>query len=262
MSGGATLSAAGDKTAVPRGDAGLASSRAGGGGRSGGSGDGGSGGGRGDGSGDGSNDGGPGRGEPPRHPPAERERPGDPASPRLRARNARLTVYLLLSASTMLFLGLLGAFMVLKQAAPQWPPKGSPPLPSWLAWNTVLIVLSSGTLVVAHAALRRGAMAVVRRALAATTLLGLAFLSVQWFGWADLRADGFLPSSNNYGGNFWLLTTLHFAHAVGGIALLLRASVLSFRGYSSDRLALPVEVAALFWHFVDVAWLVIGWSLL
>ncbi|MBM4016018.1 MAG: hypothetical protein FJ293_13775 [Planctomycetes bacterium] len=203
-----------------------------------------------------------GGGDAARRVPGDGERPGDPASPRLRARNARLTMYLLLSASTMLFIGLLGAFMVLKQAVPEWPPPGSPPLPAWLAWNSALIVLSSVTLALAHLALRRGAMGTVRAGLAATLLLALAFLLVQWFGWSDLRAAGFLPSTNNFGGNFWLLTTLHFAHAVGGFVLLLRASVLAFRGYLPARLALPVEVAALFWHFVDAAWLVIWLSLL
>lgn len=192
-------------------------------------------------------------------------RPGDGSdarAPELRAMNARMLMFLLLSASTMLFIGLIGAFLVLRRAAPQWPPAGSPALPDWLGWNTGVILASSVALIVAHVAQRRGRQRAMAVSLVATTLLAFAFLGVQWFGWQELRAAGFLPRTNNYGGNFWLLTTLHFAHVAAGALLLLRASVLALRGYLPMRLASSVEVAALFWHFVDVAWLVIYASLI
>ncbi len=171
--------------------------------------------------------------------------------------NSRLLLLLALMASTMLFSGLIGAFIVLRNAAPTWPPAGSPPLPDWLTWNTALIVASSFVLGGAHVAQRRGHAATMKAGLLVATLLALAFLGVQWVGWQQLRADGFLPSSNNYGGNFWLLTTLHFAHASVGTLLLVRASVLALRGYLPVRLATSVEVASVSWHFIDVAWLVI-----
>jgi len=193
--------------------------------------------------------------------------PGDGAGPAGRDRglplsNARLLTLLALCASTMLFSGLIGAFMVLRGAAPQWPPAGSPPLPDWVGWNTVVVLASSATLAVAHVALHRGARRLMAATLYATTLLAIAFLAVQWFGWQRLREAGFLPRSNNYGGNFWLLTSVHFAHAVAGALLLVRASVLALRGYLKERLATPVEVAAFVWHFVDLAWLVIFATLL
>ncbi len=171
--------------------------------------------------------------------------------------NARLLLMLALMASTMLFAGLLGAFVVLRKATVVWPPEGSPALPDWLGWNCALAVASSGLLMVAHVAQRRAAVAAMKGGLVGATLLAIVFLALQWFGWQELRAAGFLPSSNNYGGNFWLLTSLHFAHAAAGMLLLLRASVLALRGYLPERMGTSVEVAAVSWHFIDVAWIVI-----
>lgn len=186
---------------------------------------------------------------------------GGGASRELPLTNARLLLMLALMASTMLFAGLIGAFLVLRKATPVWPPAGSPPLPEWLGWNCALAVASSTALLVAHVAQRRGRGGVLKAGLLVGTLLAGAFLALQWFGWQELRAAGFLPRSSNYGGNFWLLTTLHFAHAAAGLLLLVRASVLALRGYLIDRLGTSVEVAAISWHFIDVAWIVIYFAL-
>ncbi|MBL8840787.1 MAG: cytochrome c oxidase subunit 3 [Planctomycetes bacterium] len=175
--------------------------------------------------------------------------------------NARLLLMLALMASTMLFAGLIGAFLVLRKATPIWPPEGSPPLPEWLGWNCALAVASSAALLVAHVAQRRGRGGAMKAGLVVGTLLAGAFLALQWFGWQELRAAGFLPRSSNYGGNFWLLTSLHFAHAAAGLLLLLRASVLALRGYLIDRMGPSVEIAAVSWHFIDVAWIVIYFAL-
>lgn len=186
---------------------------------------------------------------------------GGAGSRELPLTNARLLLMLALMASTMLFAGLIGAFLVLRKASPVWPPEGSPPLPEWLGWNCVLAAASSAALLVAHVAQRRGRGGAMKAGLLVGTLLAGAFLALQWFGWQELRAAGFLPRSSIYGGNFWLLTTLHFAHAAAGLLLLLRASVLALRGYLIDRMGTSVEVAAVSWHYIDVAWIVIYFAL-
>src|SRR5262249_61600541 len=93
--------------------------------------------------------------------------------------NGRLAMMLALIASTMLFSGLIGAFIVLRGSSPVWPPPGSPPMPSGLWINTVLVVASSVLLVIAHVAQRRGAARTMALTLIAAALAASAFLVLQ-----------------------------------------------------------------------------------
>jgi cytochrome c oxidase subunit 3 len=179
---------------------------------------------------------------------------GDGATP---VSNARMLMILALIVSTMLFTGLIGAFIVLRGASESWPPAGSPPLPSGLAFNTLVILASSAALVVAHVAQRRGRLRATRIGLLAATAGAVIFLIVQVRCWREFYAAGVLPSTNVYFGNFYLLTMAHFAHAAIGLLLLLLASAKAVRGYLVEQLALPIDLAAMFWHFVDFAWIAI-----
>jgi heme/copper-type cytochrome/quinol oxidase subunit 3 len=171
--------------------------------------------------------------------------------------NARMAMVLALIVSTMLFSGMIGALIVLRGAVEVWPPAGTPPLPVQFTVNTFVIVASSVLLVVAHVAQRRGNLKLAKAGLLGTTACGVAFLLLQWSTWHDLIASRFLPKTNNYGGNFYLLTGTHFAHVVAGLLLLLYATTKAVRGTPARRLSTAMDLAAMGWHFVDVAWLVI-----
>ena len=171
--------------------------------------------------------------------------------------NARMLMILALIASTMLFTGLIGAFIVLR-TDPSWP---RAQFASRLGLNTAVIVASSVALAAAHFAQRRGRLRATRIGLVLATAGAVTFLVLQIRIWHELVLAGIVPSTANRAGLFYLLTSAHFAHAAVGLLFLLIASGKSLRGYSIERLALPVDLAALFWHFVDFAWIVL-WLLL
>jgi len=171
--------------------------------------------------------------------------------------SGRLLMVLVLVASTMLFTGLVGAVIVLRASADAWPMPGTPALPEGLGLNTVVLLASSAALAMAHVAQRRGRLAPTRVGLLAATGGAVAFLLLQVRCWNDLLLAGVVPATDNYAGNFYLLTAAHLAHALVGLGFLGWASVRAFRGYLIDRLALPIDLAAMFWHFVDLAWLAI-----
>jgi cytochrome c oxidase subunit 3 len=175
--------------------------------------------------------------------------------------NPRFLMILALVASTMLFSGLIGVFVVLRDSVEVWPPAGTPPIPRWLWANLPLALAGSGAVALAQRAARRGEVATLRRTLLLATFCASAFLAVQGLGWRELLARGFLPRSNNYAGKFWMLTLAHFLHAAVGWLMLLLPTLRALRGAAPARVATQVGLAGLLWHFVDAAWIVI-WGLL
>ena len=171
--------------------------------------------------------------------------------------NERLLMIFVLIASTMLFMGMIGAFIVLKVSSEVWPAPGSAPLPLGLKVNTGVIVASSLALALGHRAQRRGRTSAMRGWLTITVAGALVFLVLQAECWRTFLLEGFTAAKNTYGASFWLLTTTHFGHAVIGLLLLLRLLLKSLLAPAPARLRLSFDLAAMFWHFVDLAWIVV-----
>ncbi len=161
---------------------------------------------------------------------------------------------LVLGASTMLFVGIVAEFVVLRGASEQWPPPGSPPLPQGFLFSTAVLLLSSLTLAVAHLCIRRDRTQAFVRFLSLTSLLGVVFLGSQILCWTQLMREGFLPRTNVYGGNLYLITWTHAAHVVAALVILLTVNARALRGAYSLRSHLGVEIASMFWHFLDAVW--------
>jgi cytochrome c oxidase subunit 3 len=164
-----------------------------------------------------------------------------------------------LAAETMLFTGLLGGYAVLRAASPMWPPAGQPGLAVW-AGTLNLVLLSVGSLGIASAqrGARRASHGRIVWGIATTLAAGAAFLAVLGIEWARLLGAGLSPrSAGTYGALFYTLTGCHALHALAvwiWVGVLLVAAV---RDRFSPAHHAPVEMAALFWHFVTVAWLVL-----
>ena len=171
--------------------------------------------------------------------------------------NARLLMALALIASTMLFSGVIGGFIVLREGGGDWKSSATPVLPPLLTLNTFICLAASVALIAAHMAQRKGRAGAMRAGLAVAALGAATFLALQGIVWRDLLAAGFRPKSNNFGGNFYLLTALHFAHAAAGLIFVLAALVPALRGRSPAAMSTRLWLAGMAWHFVDVAWLVI-----
>ncbi len=203
-------------------------------------------------------------GPPPRDAPPRPVRggglPPDDGSPVVPSE--KIAVVILLVGVTMLFTGLIGAFLVLRYGAAEWPPTGQPPLPlRRTAANTLLLLASGVTMRLAVRAARAGAAARLRTVLGVTAGLGGLFLAVQGAEWARLLARGLTLSSSLYGATFYLLIVLHGLHVLGAVAWLLVVTAKAQRArYPSPQATrLAVELCAMYWTFVCALWLVLFW---
>jgi heme/copper-type cytochrome/quinol oxidase subunit 3 len=121
--------------------------------------------------------------------------------------------------------------------------------------NTLLLICSSTTIVLALAADEQGRMPAVRRRLLVTILLGSLFLVVKGFEYQAKFSHHILPSTNIFWACYFTLTGFHALHVFGGIVfnLVVLGSTAHPAGWASRRQRL--ELAGLYWHFVDIVWI-------
>jgi cytochrome c oxidase subunit 3 len=166
-----------------------------------------------------------------------------------------LGMFLFIASEIMLFGSFFTAYFFVRVAAgTPWP---TPPyqLPVFIAGlNTIILVTSSFTMHWALQAIKRGDRAGLKAGLSLTFLLGLTFLLTQITEYARI---GFAPYTDGFGTIFFCLTGLHGAHVFVGLTLLLAATIRSFRGHYSEEEHLGVEIPGIYWHFVDVMWIVV-----
>ena len=135
-----------------------------------------------------------------------------------------------------------------------WPPEGSE-LPVFVAGvNTAILVTSSFTMHWALQSIKRGSRAGLQAGMVLTFALGLVFLLTQA---REYSRVGFAPHDNAFGTIFYGLTGLHGAHVFVGLTLLLMVTIRSFRGHFSPEHHHGVEIPGIYWHFVDVMWIVV-----
>lgn len=183
------------------------------------------------------------------------------------ARAMRFGLLLFLAALAMLFAAtLIGFAMIRVQLALEWP-RDLPALPLVLWLSTVVLLASSGTVQWAMHTMRRGDRRACNTAMMLTTLLGFVFLLMQaaaWFSWLAAITD-FWAGSDAYRFAltcFYVLTGLHAAHVLGGLLPMFVITRRAFRGtYTAERHR-GVELIAVYWHFLDVVWLILFASLL
>jgi cytochrome c oxidase subunit 3/cytochrome o ubiquinol oxidase subunit 3 len=112
-------------------------------------------------------------------------------------------------------------------------------------------------MVLAHNAAIARDYARMRLWLVGTAMLGLTFVGGQVFEFTTFYREGLSIKTNLFGTTFFTLTGFHGVHVTVGILMLLILVVLSWRGSLGDDPAFPVEMIGLYWHFVDVVWIVI-----
>jgi cytochrome c oxidase subunit III len=183
--------------------------------------------------------------------------PDDPRSAPAPLPMGRLGMRLLLLTLGMLFAATLSGYLAIRGEAPTWPPPGVPALPATLWISTVIIVLSSVTAQWALRGIRAGRQAPLRNGLLLTLLLGVAFLVSQSVNWFSLVAVNFTAKTNLYGFLFYLLTGLHAAHVIGGLAPLGLVTGRAWRGAYTSATRSGVEYTVTYWHFLDVVWVIL-----
>jgi cytochrome c oxidase subunit 3 len=135
-----------------------------------------------------------------------------------------------------------------------WPPVGFS-RPWFVALiNTLILVTSSFTMHWADTSIKRGDRAGAKAGMVATFLLGLTFLFTQVIEYHRL---GFNTGDTSFAATFFGLTGLHGAHVFVGLMLLLFMTIRLFRGHFSPEHHHGMELAGIYWHFVDVMWVVV-----
>lgn len=124
--------------------------------------------------------------------------------------------------------------------------------------NTILLLISSGTVWLGEHGAQQGSRAKQVAGLGIGFLLGVVFVVVQVFEW---KAKSFSFNSNPYGSLFFVITGFHMAHVILGLIMLLPLTIWSAMGYFGPRRSAPVSIGAIYWHFVDAVWLVVFFSL-
>ena len=124
--------------------------------------------------------------------------------------------------------------------------------------STFVLLMSSMSMVLAYSALTRGSIKGFRIWVLSTAILGMTFLAFQVFEFRDFVQHGLTLRTNLFGTTFFTLTGFHGAHVTLGVVWLLSLFFYSFKagGVTPER-NLDVDLAALYWHFVDVVWIVI-----
>jgi cytochrome c oxidase subunit III len=171
--------------------------------------------------------------------------------------NGKIGIWLFLASEVMLFGALFASYILIRVGAPSWP-RGDTILNVPLATlNTIVLIASSVTMVMAWASLMRRRFGTYRIYMGATILFGLVFLIVKYFEYSSKFEHHLYPSTNNFLAIYFTLTGLHGLHVLGGMvvnayfwgpgAKLWKTNPVWF----TNR----VEHSGLFWHFVDLVWI-------
>jgi cytochrome c oxidase subunit 3/cytochrome o ubiquinol oxidase subunit 3 len=123
--------------------------------------------------------------------------------------------------------------------------------------SSFILLMSSLTMVLAHNANVRRDPRNTRIWLAATALLGATFLAGQVFEFTEFVHEGLTLSTSPFGSSFYVLTGFHGAHVAVGVLMLTAMALMSASGRLRDDEGMNVELVGLYWHFVDVVWIVL-----
>ena len=190
-------------------------------------------------------------------PPAQGTPGHDPHATSTGVTNTKLAIWLFLSSDCLFFGAFIASYLLYRGRDVSGPgPRELFDIPFTSATSFILL-MSSLTMVLALAAIQRGDHRRVRIWILATALLGATFIGGQVFEFTEFSREGLNVSTNLFGSSFYILTGFHGAHVTIGISWLLSLWGMSTRGRLPTKKAESVEIAGLYWHFVDVVWIII-----
>ncbi len=181
--------------------------------------------------------------------------------------NRKLLMWLFLASEVLFFGGLIGTYLLYRNSSV------APPCPTDCVFDGVtyqglfdipftsisafVLLMSSVTMVLALAAIQRNNKRGLGIWLLATALLGMTFLAGQAFEFTEFYHEGLTLNTNLFGTTFFVLTGFHGAHVSVGVLLLVSMFIVSQRNDWTKEHSLNVELLGLYWHFVDIVWIVI-----
>ena len=172
--------------------------------------------------------------------------------------NAKLGIWLFLASEVMLFGALFSSYILLRTGAPSWPHGRELGLNVPLATlNTMVLIASSVTVVLSWASLRLNDLKKFRLYMGLTLLCSLGFLIIKYIEYTEKFHHGHFPSTNMFFAIYFTLTGLHGLHVIGGMVVNGYFWGPGAKMFKTDpqRFTNRIEVAGLYWHFVDLVWI-------
>ncbi len=171
--------------------------------------------------------------------------------------NRKLLMWLFLASDCLFFGSFIAAYLLYRGRSLVGPyPDDLFDIP-FTSVSAFILLMSSVTMVLALAAIQRGNVRNMRIWLFTTAVLGTLFVAGQEFEFTEFNHEGLSLSTNLFGTTFFVLTGFHGAHVTVGVLILMSLFVVSMRGGIQQKDSLVVELAGLYWHFVDIVWIVI-----
>ncbi len=171
--------------------------------------------------------------------------------------NAKLGIWLFLASEVMLFGALFSTYVLLRMGAESWE-NGAEILNVPLATlNTMVLIGSSVTMVLSWAALKAKNFPRFRLCLGLTFLAGVGFLVIKYFEYKAKFEHGLVPGASTFMAIYFTMTGLHALHVIGGMIVngyLLGPGAKMWKT-EPQRFTNRIEVAGLYWHFVDLVWI-------
>ncbi len=178
------------------------------------------------------------------------------AAPSMGLSMNKMGMWIFLVSEVMFFTALIGAFVAFRARGMMSIPEEALNVPL-SALNTFILIVSSFTVVMALDSIQQDRMSRFILFLLATLALGGTFLAIQGFEWTELFSHGVTPSGDLFGTAFFVLTGFHGMHVLVGLLWLTLALLKAFRGDFTRENNMGIEVFGLYWHFVDIVWIIL-----
>ena len=169
----------------------------------------------------------------------------------------KLGMWIFLVSEIMFFTGLIGSYIVLRLGSAMWPRPGEVLNTGLLALNTLVLISSCFTMALSLDAAKQGRPQRLRFFLLLTACLGSTFLLIKLYDYWHMWHRGFTITAHLFGSCYYLLTGFHALHVLSGIILLAYLFTAASRGMCSATRDGRIEYSGLYWHFIDIVWVIL-----
>jgi cytochrome c oxidase subunit 3/cytochrome o ubiquinol oxidase subunit 3 len=170
--------------------------------------------------------------------------------------NVKMAMWAFLGSECLFFGSFISTYLLYRNSVVEGPTPADVYNIPFTSVSSFVLLMSSLTMVLALAAIQRADERAMRIWLLATAMLGMVFIGGQIYEFTSFVDEGLTLSTNTFGSSFFVLTGFHGAHVTVGILMLLTLVGMSFFG-KLDQKSKTVEMVGLYWHFVDIVWIVI-----
>ncbi len=169
----------------------------------------------------------------------------------------KFAIWVFLGTEIMFFTGLIGTYIVLRAGSPSWPNPAARLAVDITAFNTFVLICSSATVVAGLFAIQNDDRRKFNLWWGLSILFGAFFVGVQVYEYLHLFHLDMTPNQDLFWSTFYVMTGFHGAHVVIGVVWLAAVYVAALRGKYSSKDFVGLELAGLYWHFVDLVWVLL-----